>query len=97
MSDKPNFREEVPEIEEFVDWLCDHEDDQERSSLRIQREALYNAYLKGKAAVPEALEPEPVAWIVHADHPWVTMLPPVEGGMPRTPLYKRSTPQDEGK
>ena len=31
---------------------------------------------------------EPVAWIVHAKHPWVTMDPPMKGGLPRTPLYK---------
>lgn len=29
----------------------------------------------------------PVAWIVHADHPFVTMDGPIEGGLPRTPLY----------
>ena len=31
---------------------------------------------------------EPVAWIVHAECPWVTMDPPMMGGLPRTPLYK---------
>ena len=31
---------------------------------------------------------EPVAWIVHAQFPYVTMDPPMKGGLPRTPLYK---------
>ena len=30
----------------------------------------------------------PTAWIVHATNPWVTMDPPIEGGLPRTPLYR---------
>ena len=31
---------------------------------------------------------EPAAWIAHAQFPYVTMDPPVKGGLPRTPLYK---------
>jgi hypothetical protein len=30
---------------------------------------------------------EPTAWLVHAEHPYVTNIPPAEGGLPRTPLY----------
>jgi hypothetical protein len=38
--------------------------------------------------VAKRLEDKPVAWIVHAEYPFVTMDPPMEGGLPRTPLYK---------
>ena len=36
--------------------------------------------------VQEKLEPS--AWIVHAKYPWVTMDPPIKGGLRRTPLYR---------
>lgn len=59
----------------------------------------YSSRAQGRAAQERADEAlaimrgdistrEPVAWIVHATNPWVTMDPPIEGGLPRTPLYQ---------
>lgn len=32
---------------------------------------------------------KPTAWLVHAQYPFVTMDPPIEGGLPRTELFTR--------
>jgi hypothetical protein len=43
-------------------------------------------------ALSEEAQPEPVCWLVHADPPYPDMYPPIEGGLPRTPLYAQPVP-----
>lgn len=55
-----------------------------------ERQKVVPAYIEVVPSASEGRSGEPVAWIVHADYPFVTMDPPIEGGLPRTPLYRQA-------
>ena len=81
-------RQKVIEALEAVDALIDHQ----YTGTRDGMSALQNASDDCRVALTivrgDIPTREPAAWIVHATNPWVTMDPPIEGGLPRTPLYR---------